>query len=125
VEETEAETALQGGKTNVVVRVGDTVRRQTGRWTPAIHALLAHLESVGFSDVPTLLGVDDQGREVQSFVTGEVGALDPGRPLPPWFRTAEACRGVGDWLRRFHDAAWQWIPLWADKAAVAKGTGEP
>jgi len=41
VEETEAEKVLQGGNTSVVVRAGDTVRRHTGRWTPAIHALLA------------------------------------------------------------------------------------
>ena len=185
-EETQAEEVLHGGNTNVVVRVGDTVRRQTGHWTPAVHALLAHLKSVGFGDAPTVLGIDDQGREVRPFVTGEVGTFDPGR-LPDWFRTFEACMAIGDWLRRFHHAqrgfkpdpalpwrmvpgrpltagevvvhhdaapyntirrpdggvtvidwdfcapgdpvedlafsAWQWIPLWADKGAVAEGHG--
>ena len=102
-EEPQAEEILHGGNTNVVVRVGDTVRRRTGHWTPAVHALLAHLKSVGFSDASAVLGVDDQGREVLPFVTGEVGTFDPGR-LPDWFRTFEACMAIGDWLRRFHDA---------------------
>ena len=33
---------LAGGNLNEVVRVGDTVRRPTGPWTPAVHALLHH-----------------------------------------------------------------------------------
>jgi len=97
------EEVLHGGNTNVVVRVGDTVHRQTGHWTPAVHALLAHLESVGFADAPTVLGIDDRGREILPFVIGEVGNFDPGH-LPDWFRTIEACTAIGDWLRRFHDA---------------------
>lgn len=85
------EEVLHGGNTSVVVRVGDTVRRQTGHWTPAVHDLLAHLSSVGFSDAPDALCVDGLGREILPFVAGEVGLLDPGRLLPQWFRTAEAC----------------------------------
>ena len=73
------EEILHGGNTSVVVRVGDTVRRQTGHWTPAVHALLAHLKSVGFSDAPTVMGIDDHCREILPFVTGEVGMFDPGR----------------------------------------------
>jgi len=101
--ESQAEEILHGGNTSVVVRVGDTVRRHTGRWTPAVHGLLAHLTSVGFADAPTVQGIDEQGREVLSFVTGEVGSFDPGG-LPDWFRTIEACVAIGDWLRRFHEA---------------------
>jgi Ser/Thr protein kinase RdoA (MazF antagonist) len=104
VGEPAAEEILHGGNTSVVVRVGDTVRRHTGHWTPAVHALLAHLESVGFGDAPTVLGIDERGREVLQHVEGEVGLCDPGQPLPLWFRTAQACRALGDWLRRFHDA---------------------
>jgi len=101
--ESQAEEILHGGNTSVVVRVGDTVRRHTGRWTPAVHALLGHLTSVGFADAPTVLGIDGQGREILPFVVGEVGSFDPGH-LPEWFRTIDACMAIGDWLRRFHDA---------------------
>src|SRR5665647_108301 len=102
-DDSHVEQILHGGNTSVVVRVGDTVRRHTGRWTPAVHALLAHLTSVGFVDAPTVLGIDDQGREILPFVIGEVGSFEPAR-LPGWFRTVDACMTMGDWLRRFHDA---------------------
>ena len=54
-----------------VERVGDTMRRSTGPWTPAVHALLRHLEAVGFEGAPRVLGSDDQGREVLTFIEGD------------------------------------------------------
>jgi hypothetical protein len=38
-----AEERLEGGYADGAVRVGDTVRRPAGPWTPAVHALLACL----------------------------------------------------------------------------------
>ena len=35
-----------------------------------MHALLAHLELVGFEGAPRVLGFDNEGREVLSFVAG-------------------------------------------------------
>jgi hypothetical protein len=55
-----------------VVRVGDTVRRPAGPWTPAVHALLDHLHQVGFEGAPRALGVDERGREILTFVPGVV-----------------------------------------------------
>ena len=97
------EEVLSGGNTGLVVRVGDTVRRQAGHWTPAVHALLKHLESVGFDAAPRAIGIDRQGREVATFLEGVVGTLGPQR-LAPQFQTVEACRAIGAWLRAFHDA---------------------
>jgi aminoglycoside phosphotransferase (APT) family kinase protein len=54
------------------VRVGDTVRRPTGPRSPFVHDLLRHLEAVGFPGAPRFLGMDERGREVLSFVEGEV-----------------------------------------------------
>ena len=63
-----AENPLPGGNmSSGVVRVGDTVRRPTGPWTPAVHALLVHLNAVGFCGAPRPLGFDEQGREVLSY----------------------------------------------------------
>jgi hypothetical protein len=94
---------LSGGNTGLVVRVGDTVRRQSGHWTPAVHALLDHLEAVGFDGAPRALGTDAQGRDVTAYVPGLVGTLGPGL-LAPQFRSVEACWAIGAWLRAFHDA---------------------
>lgn len=38
---------LDGGNVTTVVRVGDTVRRTAGPWTPAVHALLAWVRERG------------------------------------------------------------------------------
>jgi len=43
----------------------------TGPWTPAVHALLTHLESHGVA-APRALRFDECGREILSFVPGDV-----------------------------------------------------
>jgi aminoglycoside phosphotransferase (APT) family kinase protein len=60
--------SLGGGLTEVERR-GDTVRRSAGEWTPAVHALLAHLETVGFTGSPRPLAIED-GVEILTFVPG-------------------------------------------------------
>lgn len=67
----EVEEPLSGGFSNVVVRRGHTVRRHCGPWTPAVHALLVHLHDVGFGYAPRALGIDDQGREILTFIDGK------------------------------------------------------
>jgi hypothetical protein len=60
----ESEQALPGGVANrgKIVRIGRTVHRPQGPTSAATHALLRHLEDVGFDGAPRFLGVDDQGR---------------------------------------------------------------
>lgn len=95
------EIPLTGGNMNTgVVRVGNTVRRPTGPWTPSVHALLTHLRSVGFDGAPRPLGQDEHGREVLEFVPGEVpwcGHLDLLSP-------DRAVVAVGRLIRDLHDA---------------------
>ncbi len=63
---------LLPGAFSTPARVGGTVRRSTGPWTPAVHALLRHLERAGFEGAPRVLGFDVQRREVLTFVPGHV-----------------------------------------------------
>lgn len=99
------EVPLAGGNVTAgVVRVGDTVRRPAGPQTPAVHALLVHLESVGFDHAPRSLGLDDRGRHVLGYVPGAVA--HPPRPGTPPLDAAE----VGRVLRRLHDALDGWDP---------------
>ncbi len=97
------EELLSGGNTTTVVRVGETVRRPVGPWTPAVHSLLNHLATVGFPGSPRVLGVDE-GQEILEFVPGEVGTLSDTQPLPTWFRTQESCWSAGRWIRDFQAA---------------------
>ena len=92
-----SETVLEGGDLNVVVRVGDTVRRPVGEWSPAVHALLRHFETVGFDGAPRFLGIDEQGREILSFVEGDAALA----PIPG---SDEALVELGRLLRRMHEA---------------------
>src|SRR5918998_3351245 len=96
----ESEEPLAGGNVSAVSRVGDTVRRGTGPWTPAVHALLRHLEGVGFDGAPRVLGTDELGREVLSYVPGDT----PDRASPEAV-TGRVLEGVGRLLRRYHEAA--------------------
>jgi len=81
------EIRLDGGNAGAAVRVGNTVRRATGPWTPAVHALLADLAGKGFAGSPRPLGLDSQGREVLTFLAGEtVGST---LPWPQWVHADE------------------------------------
>jgi Ser/Thr protein kinase RdoA (MazF antagonist) len=97
------EVPLLGGTANQgrVHRVGDTVRRPLRPTSAATHALLRHLEEVGFDGAPRVLGVDEVGREVLSYVPGQAVTA----PAPGWGLTDDALRSVGRLLSRFHDAA--------------------
>jgi hypothetical protein len=100
------ERLLPGGTANrgLVVRIGDTVRRPLRPSSPATHALLEHLERVGFSagsaGAPAFLGVDKQGREVLSYLPGETVTA----PYPAWSMTDAALDSVAHLLRRYHEA---------------------
>jgi len=65
-----------------------------------VHALLRHLERVGFEGAPRLLGVDEQGREILTYISGEVP-----RRGDPTLETDLALIEVGSLLRRYHEAA--------------------
>ncbi|MDA0633543.1 phosphotransferase [Nonomuraea sp. MCN248] len=97
-----AETRLEGGNDGGAVRIGATVRRAVRAWTPAVHELLRHLERAGFDGAPRVLGVDDQGREVLTFLEGET--LGTCQVWPEWTRTEDALRQVARWLRDYHAA---------------------
>jgi hypothetical protein len=92
--------ALDGGMTEVVRR-GATVVRAAGSWTPTIHALLRHLRARGVDWVPEPLGVDPDGREVLTFLPGDV----PAYPLPAAVWEAAVLAAAGRMLRRLHDAS--------------------
>ena len=95
------EVHLAGGDVNETVLVDGTVRRKTGPWAPAVHALLRHLEARNFPS-SRLLGIDEQGREMLSFIPGS-HATDPD-PVPPALRTNSGIEQAAELLRRYHDA---------------------
>jgi Ser/Thr protein kinase RdoA (MazF antagonist) len=102
----EHEEVLAGGNMTAVVRVGDTVRRTAGPWTPTIHALMRHIRASGFQTVPEPLGLDERGREIVSFLPGAPLTY----PLPAFAWSDATLTAVARYLRAFHDASLGFVP---------------
>jgi Ser/Thr protein kinase RdoA (MazF antagonist) len=95
------EEQLAGGNTTPIVRLGDTVRREAGPWTPAVRRLLDALRAAGIEEVPEHRGFDEQGREILTFLPGHV----PSYPLPSWVWSPSVLADSARLLRRLHDAS--------------------
>jgi Phosphotransferase enzyme family len=87
---------------------GDVSPRRDGSLPPdaltsrhTVHALLRHLRERGIDWVPEPLGFDKLGREVLSFLPGEV----PAYPMPDWVWTETALIDAASKLREIHDAS--------------------
>jgi hypothetical protein len=111
------------GGLGLVVRVGDTIRRPPRPSTVAVRALLHHLEQVGFDGAPRALDTDAKGREVLTYVEGDV----PLPPYPAWCMTDAALESFAGLLHRFHEAVASfdasmvtgWELDWADPSGGA------
>jgi hypothetical protein len=97
-----------GGNFSDATRVGDTVRRRSGPWTPAVHALLRFLERAGF-EAPRTRGIDDQRREILGYVEGDAHTGWPD-PAPEWLMDDEHLIQGAELLRRYHDTVAAFIP---------------
>jgi hypothetical protein len=95
------EVPFIGGNMNDATRVGNTVRRRAGPWTPAVHALLRFLEGAGF-EAPRPRGIDDQGREILEYVEGDAHSGWP-EPIPDWVVDDDHLGEGARLLRRYHD----------------------
>lgn len=82
-----------------VVRVGDTVRRASGPWSDAVHAFLRACETAGIAETPRSLGFDEQGREMLTYLDGDVLTAHPDTM---WSLTT--LKASARLLRRIHDA---------------------
>jgi hypothetical protein len=92
-----------GGPTEVHRR-GQVIVKDAGPWSATVHSLLRHLEEVGFTGSPRVVGsgFDASGRETLTYIEGEFA--DPG----PW--TLEGAAGVGHLLRELHKATASYRP---------------
>ena len=97
---------LHRGALHTVERIGDTVRRPIGRWTPAVHGLLLYLADKGFPGVPRVLGVDDE-YETLTWIEGEAGT----RPWPEVLRTDSGLAQISGFLKSYHHMVKDYVPF--------------
>lgn len=86
---------LPGGSGGVW-KVGRTVRRPTGPWTPAVHELLGWLADEGVGGIPHVAGIDDDDREIVSYIEGR------GVPVDDEVVLDHVLVQAVEWLRDFH-----------------------
>lgn len=105
-----SEVRLVGGAvTDGVVRVGDTVRRPPRESSRLMREVLVHLERAGFDGAPRWLGIDDEGRDILTWIEGytftERGRMHPYIGDPPVRITFddEQVAAAMRLLRRYHD----------------------
>ncbi len=94
------------GATGGATRVGRTVRRPTGPWTPAVHELLTFLHDNGLRGVPKLHGID-HGREILEYVEGR------GVPIDKEVVLDNVLVEAVTWLRDYHDLVEEFRPAGA------------
>lgn len=95
-------------------RVRDVLLKSAGSWSPSVISLLQHLEKMGYSGSPRIVGdgYAADGRMAVTYVPGE--SPHPGA----W--NDDAVAGVGSLLRELHDVttnftaspAARWKPTW-------------
>jgi aminoglycoside phosphotransferase (APT) family kinase protein len=113
------ESSLPGGFVNAVVRVEDTVRRPAS--PKFVGDLLRLLEASGWGGAPRYLGVDNEGREVLSYLEGHV-AWEPRQPAA--VSSDESVVTVARLVREFHDLT-AGTPLARDQEVVCHNDLSP
>jgi len=106
------EQRLPGGNVGGAVLIDGTVRRPTGPWTPAVHDLLNYL-APRIRHVPKVLGLDEDGREILTYLPGRVVDVDTE------ILTETQIASVASWTRAFHTAMagfthpgpWRYFPM--------------
>lgn len=94
----ENEIPLEGGRvTKGVVRVGDTVRRPPTFNSLFVHKLLQHLAASGFDAASRSHGSDEFGRDVFSYIEGDV-------PHDLSWHSDDILFDAARLIRRYHDA---------------------
>ena len=91
---------LTGGNMAGAVRIGNSVHRDAGPWTATVHGLLRHLHAHGVEWVPQPIGLDEDGREVVTYLPGTV----PRDPMPDWVWADAVLTAAGERLAAVHEA---------------------
>lgn len=114
------ELQLNGNEEKPIVKMGNNVHRPTYWWTPSIHHLLDYLESVGFPYSPRVVGFDDRGREILTFIEGESGKEG-------WLKilSDDGLANYARFLKNYHEVISNYIPPKDAQWAYASGTTQP
>lgn len=100
----EKHTYLHGGRENQITLIDRFVHRPAGPWTKQVHKLLRHLRQQGFSNAPEPFGFDAEGKEILSFIKGEVSNSLKGAS------SIKTLTSAAKLLRHYHDVSKSFLP---------------
>lgn len=102
------EEILSGGALNQVVKIGNTVHRHI-KGHPMLHSYLQFLEIVGMTGVPRFLGLDEQGREILTYLPGKT--MGPDYPhYHQCLHSDETIIDMARFMRKLHDISAGFLP---------------
>lgn len=92
------EISLKGGRTTPgIIKIDNTVHRPQASNAKIVHALLLHLENIHFNGAPRFLGIDDQNREMLTYIDGDV-------PTELGIWSDKVLASAAQLIRHYHDA---------------------
>lgn len=99
-----------------IFRRGEVLYRPAHYWTSAVHGLLNYLESVDFPYSPRVLGIDNEGHELLTFLPGESGVAG-------WHKiiSDDGLAKYARLLRSYHDAVKDYKPEHSAQWAYVTG----
>lgn len=96
---------LDGGRVGKIKKQDDCVIRPANPWTLAVQSFLQFLWDKGFDNIPKPYGLTEDGKEMVSYVDGDVYHDDLWRI----FQSEEVLIDVAKLLRRFHNAGKEYM----------------
>ncbi len=114
------ESTFSNNEHRPIVRIGNTIHRPTHWWTPSVHDLLNYLEKINFPYSPRVLGFDNQGREILTYIEGDSGKEG-------WYKihSNEGLSNFAKLLRSYHDAVAGYVPPQDAEWAYSPNTIKP
>lgn len=94
---------LPGGTSGQVEKIENTVHRKV-KGHPMLHQYLLYLEKEGVVGVPRFLGIDEEGREILSYIPGKTMRKDYHDDHPIFQSTQTIC-DMARFMRKLHDVS--------------------
>ena len=102
------EIKLTGGSMNQTVKIGDIVHK-TSKGHPMVREYLLYLEKEGMPGVPRFLGIDEQGRDMFSYLPGKTMGPDY-PPDHPCLHSDQCVIDTARFMRKLHDTSVGFLP---------------
>jgi len=98
-----------GGTRNQTVKIGNIIHKKAPEQHPMVRAYLLYLEKEKMQGVPRFLGIDEQGRDMLSYLPGKT--MGPDYPHDhPCLHSDQCVIDTARFMRKLHDISVGFLP---------------